>query len=59
MIVNRADLPPYDPRFRGYGLNKVQHAYHLATLGFRFLVMTNHYVITAPHPRCEGQSRWG
>ena len=39
-IASRAALPPYDAGFRGYGLNKVQHAYHLAALGFTFLVRT-------------------
>lgn len=39
-VVRRAAMPLYDARFKGYGLNKVQHAYHLAALGFRFLVST-------------------
>lgn len=31
-------LPSYSEAFRGYGLNKQQHAWHAAALGFRFLV---------------------
>jgi hypothetical protein len=31
-------LPLYSEAFRGYGLNKQQHARHAAALGFRFLV---------------------
>jgi hypothetical protein len=31
-------VPPFDERFRGYGLNKVQHALHCAALGFQFRV---------------------
>jgi hypothetical protein len=34
----KQQLPPYSEAFRGYGLNKQQHAWHAAALGFRFLV---------------------
>lgn len=40
-------LPPYSEAFKGYGLNKQQHAWHAAALGFRFLVSV-----------CVGKS-WG
>lgn len=37
-IALKAQLPPYSEAFRGYGLNKQQHAWHAAALGFRFKV---------------------
>lgn len=37
-ISVKQQLPPYSEDFRGYGLNKQQHAWHAAALGFRFLV---------------------
>jgi hypothetical protein len=37
-VALRQQLPQYDECFRGYGLNKVQHAWHCAQLGYRFKV---------------------
>lgn len=37
-ISIKQQLPPYSEAFRGYGLNKQQHAWHAAALGFRFTV---------------------
>lgn len=37
-VAVKAQLPLYDERFRGYGLNKVQHAWHMNKLGYRFKV---------------------
>jgi len=37
-IAAKQQLPLYDECFRGYGLNKVQHAWHMAALGFKFKV---------------------
>ncbi|GLI62508.1 hypothetical protein VaNZ11_005164 [Volvox africanus] len=50
-IVRRDQVPLYDERFRGYGLNKVQHAYHMWAAGFHFRVLTKHFCVTVPHTR--------
>ncbi len=35
-IARRADIIPYDVRYRGYGKNKLQHLHELVNdLGFR------------------------
>lgn len=39
VVAPREQLPPFDARFRGYGLNKVIHAYAMAAAGFRFMVL--------------------
>lgn len=37
-ISVKQQMPPYSEAFRGYGLNKQQHAWHAAALGFTFKV---------------------
>jgi glycosyltransferase-like protein LARGE len=37
-VAVKQQLPLYDECFRGYGLNKVQHAWHCAQLGYSFKV---------------------
>lgn len=46
-----ASMPRYDERFKGYGLNKVQHTYAAASSGFRFKVLPQHFLITARHKK--------
>eukprot|EP00775_Hariotina_reticulata_P011557 gene11557-11701_t len=50
-IAVKQQLPLYDECFRGYGLNKVQHAWHMAALGFKFKVLPDAFMVTAPHTR--------
>ncbi|KAG2453085.1 hypothetical protein HYH02_002417 [Chlamydomonas schloesseri] len=50
-VVRRDQVPFYDERFRGYGLNKVQHAYHMAAAGFQFRLLRRHFCVTVPHKR--------
>jgi len=53
VVAPRALVPYYDERFRGYGLNKISHLRHLATLGFNFCVIDDHgaFVAACAHPR--------
>ncbi|KAF6265423.1 hypothetical protein COO60DRAFT_1633546 [Scenedesmus sp. NREL 46B-D3] len=48
-VAVKQQLPLYDERFRGYGLNKVQHAWHCSRLGYSFKVLTDAFMVTAPH----------
>ncbi|KAG2487167.1 hypothetical protein HYH03_014149 [Edaphochlamys debaryana] len=50
-IVRRDQVPLYDERFRGYGLNKVQQAYGMAAAGYEFRLLTDHFCVTVPHAR--------
>ncbi|WIA43319.1 hypothetical protein OEZ86_009817 [Tetradesmus obliquus] len=50
-VAVKGQLPLYDEAFRGYGLNKVQHAWHCAQLGYSFQVLSDAFMVTAPHKR--------
>lgn len=39
IIANKARLPRYDERFRGYGMNKISHLYEVAASGLHFVVL--------------------
>ena len=57
VIVSLKDIPKYDARFVGYGLNKVQHAVHMNAIGFKFVVAPLLYVHCYPHERNESWER--
>lgn len=46
-------IPQYDPRFRGYGENKVSHLYSCAADGMGFQVLPNVFVFELPHAPSE------
>lgn len=49
-IARRADIAPYDVRYRGYGKNKLQHLHELVNdLGFRYVVHPRAYMAHRPH----------
>jgi len=52
-------LPCYDPSFKGYGLNKVQHATHMHVLGFRFLVWPLTHARIGSKEGAGTVSEWG
>merc|ERR1712151_1377993 len=42
VVARRSDVPQYDARFRGYGLNKVAHLYRMGiSHHFKFIVNTD------------------
>ena len=49
VLVRAATCPRFDARFRGYGLNKVQHAFALDALGYRFVVEPDAWVVAGEH----------
>ena len=53
VIGSRRLLPRYDERFRGYGMNKIQHLYACSQAGLRFVVEPGVFVAAAEHERSE------
>jgi glycosyltransferase-like protein LARGE len=43
------NIDRYDERFRGYGMNKIVHLYHMNALEFDFCVLPRVFIIAAPH----------
>ncbi|KJE88518.1 glycosyltransferase-like protein LARGE1, variant [Capsaspora owczarzaki ATCC 30864] len=48
-ILVRRDVPRYDPRFLGFGWNKVSHIYELMKRGYQFIVVPDAFLIHLPH----------
>ena len=48
-IVVKRDIPEYDPRFVGFGWNKVSHIMELFAQGFEFIVLPNAFIVHMPH----------
>ena len=44
-LASNLATPFHDPRFRGYGYNKVVHAYQLAKQKFKFMVLSDTFLI--------------
>ncbi|KAL3692962.1 hypothetical protein R1sor_006613 [Riccia sorocarpa] len=57
-VAAKAVIPKYDDRFRGYGKNKQQHAYHCTSLGFDWWVLPKTFVFAIPHPPSEAWKIW-
>jgi len=57
IIASRAWLPNYDERFRGYGMNKVQHLRAVAAAGARFVVLPLHFAAAHEHAKSAAWTR--
>lgn len=58
IVARREEVPRYDARFRGYGLNKVVHLYRLAVVeGFSFVVVPEHFVSAPEHEQSTDYRR--
>ena len=55
VVVARESCPPYDERFRGYGMNKIVHILALHSHGGRFWVLPEEFVSAERH---EKSSAW-
>jgi glycosyltransferase-like protein LARGE len=49
VLVHKKNLPEYDPRFVGFGWNKVSHIMQLFAKGYEFIVLPNAFIIHMPH----------
>merc|ERR1712048_139205 len=51
----RENVPEYDERFRGYGMNKISHIYEMSRRGFQFCVIDHNdaFVVADSHPKSE------
>eukprot|EP00667_Euglena_gracilis_P014463 EG_transcript_14988 len=54
LLVNVQAVPFFDPRFVYYGFDKVTYGWLLHTLGFRFRVLADHFLVHYPHSRDTG-----
>eukprot|EP00752_Nemacystus_decipiens_P007182 g6431.t1 len=52
----RQHAPPFDERFRGFGLDKVSHCWHLHRLGWAFKALPAAFVVDVPHPLTKHRS---
>ncbi|KAL3685628.1 hypothetical protein R1sor_003650 [Riccia sorocarpa] len=52
-VCARTLVPQFDPRFRGYGMNKISHAYHCASMGMGFTVLPEVFVWSLPHRKSQ------
>ncbi|XP_063960488.1 xylosyl- and glucuronyltransferase LARGE1-like [Lytechinus pictus] len=48
-VVVKKDCPKYDPRFLGFGWNKVSHIMELDAQSYDFIVLPNAFIIHMPH----------
>ncbi|KAG6552037.1 hypothetical protein Mapa_006343 [Marchantia paleacea] len=53
VVCARELIPPFDARFRGYGMNKISHAYHCAAKGMGFAVLPQVFVWSLPHLKSQ------
>jgi glycosyltransferase-like protein LARGE len=55
VIALRSRVPPYDERFRGYGMNKISHAYEMNARGCTFRTLDAHdtFVVAREHQRSK------
>jgi len=55
VIALRSRVPPYDERFRGYGMNKISHVYEMNARGctFRTLDSPESFVVAREHQRSK------
>ncbi len=56
IVMASGEVPLYDERFQGYGLNKVSHLASVAKKGGKFLVLPGVFVVAPAHERSEA---WG
>ena len=56
IVMASVDVPLYDERFQGYGLNKVSHLASVASEKVDFLVLPGVFVVAPAHERSEA---WG
>lgn len=48
-MVVRRDVTRYDPRFLGFGWNKVSHSMELHAQNYEFQVLPNAFIVHQPH----------
>lgn len=49
VLLERENMPLYDPRFIGFGWNKVSHIMHLHALKYEFIVAADAFIVHMPH----------
>lgn len=54
LIISPRTAPFFDPRFVYYGFDKVTYMWLLHLLGFRFRVLSDHFLVHVPHKADAG-----
>lgn len=57
IVMSARDVPLYDERFQGYGLNKVSHLQSVAHIQSNFHVLPGVFLVAAAHDKSESWSR--
>lgn len=57
IVMSARDVPLYDERFQGYGLNKVSHLQSVAHIQSDFHVLPGVFLVAAAHGKSESWSR--
>ncbi|XP_072173971.1 uncharacterized protein [Diadema setosum] len=58
LILQKSEMPMYDERFTGYGMNKITHIFELHAAGYEFVVLPDAWVIHFPHSMSSQNARF-
>lgn len=52
------DLPPFQPIFTGYGMNKITWVLQLRRMGYKLFQLPRSFVVHFPHPPSRAKTVW-
>ena len=57
-LALRQQVPLFDERFRGYGMNKIVWSQAIAAAGFKFMVHHDAFMVHQPHAESCAKMVW-